>query len=217
MILTILKFPDTITIQIIFTMKKLLLLAFLLSLIAGAHPVSAAEVTDVITASTLGLGGSYKNFTYTSTTTGAVYAGTAVKNTSGIQINNAPTATKNASGIYVQSSPGTIKSVTVECTVTVTKPKTLKVYASNAAYTGLSTEGTVVGQITGNGTLSTGDISSNGYTAFSIPGPGGAYYISKITVVYETGSASDTRAEALMEWSATEASATLGGAFAPPL
>lgn len=190
MILTILKFHDAITIQYIFTMKKLLLIAFLLSLIAGAHPISAAEVTDVITASSLGLGSSYGKFTYTSTSTGAVYAGTAVKNTSGIQINSVPTATKNPSGIYVQSSPGTIKSVTVECVGSSSTSKTLKVYASKAAYTGLSTAGTVVGQITGVGTLSTGDISSNGYTAFSIPGPGGAYYISKITVVYETGSSS---------------------------
>ncbi len=175
-------------------MKKLLLLAFLLSLIAGAHPVSATEVTDVITVSNLSFAGSsnYQNFTYTSSTTGAVYAGNAYStNTDNIQFRYSPAATSNTpSGIYVQSSPGTIKSVTVECVGSSSTSKTLKVYASKAAYTGLSTAGTVVGQITGVGTLSTGDISSNRYTAFSIPGPGGAYYISKITVVYETGSSS---------------------------
>lgn len=212
MILTILKFPDTITIQIIFTMKKLLLLAFLLSLIAGAHPVSAAEVTDVITVSNLTFASgseSYRNFTYTSSTTGAVYAGNALaSSTTYIQIN------KNTSGFYVQSSPGTIKSLIVDCSANAgSSKKTLTVYG----YTSISTSGTSVGTISSQGTLSTGDISSKGYTAFSIPGPGGVYYISKITVVYETGSASDTRAEALMKWSATEASATLGGAFAPPL
>ena len=300
-------------------MKKLLLLAFLLSLIAGAHPVSAAEVTDVITASTLGLGGSYKNFTYTSTTTGAVYAGNAmIKNQSTeIQIKSTKSRT---SGIYVQNSPGTIKSLIVECASGSSTSNTLTVYASATAYTSIASTGTStsVGTIKGEGTLTIDDtnnpgFSSKGYTAFSIPGPDGAYYISKITVVYETGSssgasdydpayatseklvknadgtysltlaeegeftltpttadgptisyessddnvamvdagyiiamgqgtatitgswsevadtwnagsvtinvtvtASDTRAEALMEWSATEASATLGGAFDPP-
>lgn len=185
MILTILKFPDTITIQIIFTMKKLLLLAFLLSLIAGAHPVSAAEVTDVITVSNLTFASgseSYRNFTYTSSTTGAVYAGNALaSSTTYIQIN------KNTSGFYVQSSPGTIKSLIVDCSANAgSSKKTLTVYG----YTSISTSGTSVGTISSQGTLSTGDISSNGYTAFSIPGPGGVYYISKITVVYETGSSS---------------------------
>ncbi len=197
-------------------MKKLLLLAFLLSLIAGAHPVSAAEVTDVITASTLGLSGSYKNFTYTSTTTGAVYAGNAMikSKSTEIQINAATT------GIYVSSSPGTIKSIVLEG-VTTSSTKTLTVYANTTAYSSIASNGTSVGTITGNGTLTIDDtnnpgFSSKGYTAFCIPGPTKVYYISKITVVYETGSASDTRAEALMEWSATEASATLGGAFDPP-
>lgn len=188
MILTILKFPDTITIQIIFTMKKLLLLAFLLSLIAGAHPVSAAEVTDVITVSNLTFASgseSYRNFTYTSSTTGAVYAGNALStNKANIQINS------STSGIYVKSSPGVIKSLIVECTTAGSSKKTLTVYGSASAYTSISTSGTSVGTISSQGTLSTGDISSIRYTAFSIPGPGGAYYISKITVVYETGSSS---------------------------
>lgn len=189
MILTILKFPDTITIQIIFTMKKLLLLAFLLSLIAGAHPVSAAEVTDVITVSNLTFASgseSYRNFTYTSSTTGAVYAGNALaSSTTYIQIN------KNTSGFYVQSSPGTIKSLIVDCSANAgSSKKTLTVYGSASAYTSISTSDKSVGTISSQGTLSTGDISSKGYTAFSIPGPGGVYYISKITVVYETGSSS---------------------------
>ena len=188
MILTILKFPDTITIQIIFTMKKLLLLAFLLSLIAGAHPVSAAEITDVITVSNLTFASgseSYRNFTYTSSTTGAVYAGNALStNKANIQINS------STSGIYVKSSPGVIKSLIVECTTAGSSKKTLTVYGSASAYTSISTSGTSVGTISSQGTLSTGDISSKRYKAFSIPGPGGAYYISKITVVYETGSSS---------------------------
>lgn len=188
MILTILKFPDTITIQIIFTMKKLLLLAFLLSLIAGAHPVSAAEITDVITVSNLTFASgseSYRNFTYTSSTTGAVYAGNALStNKANIQINS------STSGIYVKSSPGVIKSLIVECTTAGSLKKTLTVYGSASAYTSISTSVTSVGTISSQGTLSTGDISSKRYKAFSIPGPGGAYYISKITVVYETGSSS---------------------------
>lgn len=171
-------------------MKKLLLLAFLLSLIAGAHPVSATEVTDEITASTLGLSGSYKNFTYTSTTTGAVYAGNAMikSKSTEIQINAATT------GIYVSSSPGTIKSIVLEG-VTTSSTKTLTVYANTTAYSSIASNGTSVGTITGNGTLTIDDtnnpgFSSKGYTAFCIPGPTNAYYISKITVVYETGSSS---------------------------
>ena len=196
-------------------MKKLLLLAFLLSLIAGAHPVSAAEVTDVITASTLGLSGSYKNFTYTSTTTGAVYAGNAMikQQSTEIQIKSTKSRT---SGIYVQNSPGTIKSIVLEG-VTTSSTETLTVYASATAYTAISATGPSVGTITSSSlTLSTGDISSKRYKAFSIPGPDGAYYISKITVVYEVGTSADTREQVQMQWSATEASATLGGAFDPP-
>ena len=319
MILTILKFPDTITIQIIFTMKKLLLLAFLLSLIAGAHPVSAAEVTDVITnAGTINkTTTTYTSFSGKKFTSDAVYAGKVAGNYGTIQLN--ATASNN---IVTTASGGTLKKIKVvwNSNTSTTNDRSLVVYANTTAYSASTTskKGANVGSI-----LRQSATTANGetYTEFTFPtdteytylalyGDGGASYSDRIEVTWEvpgasdydpayatsealvknadgtysltlaeegeftltpttadgptisyessddnvamvdagyiiamgqgtatiTGSwsdvadtwnagsvtinvtvtASDTRAEALMEWSATEASATLGGAFDPP-
>ncbi|MGM9846174.1 MAG: hypothetical protein ACI30K_08110 [Muribaculaceae bacterium] len=299
-------------------MKKLLLIAFLLSLIAGAHPISAAEVTDVITnAGTINkTTTNYTAFSGKKFNSDAVYAGKVAGQYGSIQL-NAKSAVNN---IVTTASGGVLKKITVVWNSNTSR-NSLAVYASNTAYSASTSSmtGTNVGSIA----FSSATTAANGekYTEFTFPtdteytylalfGAGGATYSDRIEVTWEvagasdydpayatldklvknadgtysltlaegdeftlspttadgptisytsddedvamvedgyivamgqgtatiTGSwsgddtwnagsvtinvtvtASDTRAEALMEWSATEASATLGGAFDPPL
>ena len=176
-------------------MKKFLL--FLTLLVSAIGLTHAEDKTDVVTASNLTFESgtvSYRNFSYTSTTSGAEYAGNALAtNKTNIQTTNKTNIQINAtsSGFYVKNSPGTLKSITVETTNSSTTKKSLIVYANTSVYSSISTDGTKVGSITGGGTLTIDDttvdggLSSKNYVAFSIQGPGNAYYISKITVVWE--------------------------------
>lgn len=202
MILTILKFPDAITIQIIFTMKKLLLLAFLLSLIAGAHPVSAAEVTDVITnAGTINKTQTSSNATYTVFSgkkfeSAAVYAGKVAGTDGSIQLNK--TVTNN---IVTTASGGVLKKIKVVWNSN-TSGNSLAVYASKTAYSASTSSktGTNVGSIA----YTSATTAANGekYTEFTFPtgteythlalfGASGATYSDRIEVTWEVAGASD--------------------------
>lgn len=152
------------------------------------------EVRDELTADVLGLKSSYGDFTATGTS-GAGYAGNAMKGSKDvIQMRS-----KDNSGIVVTSPGGTrVKTIIVEWNSGTSSSRKLDVYGKNSAY---SAAADLYGN-TGKQGDDLGSISC-GTTSFEVTGEykyiglrsnDGALYLDKLTIVWETGEATQVSA-----------------------
>lgn len=107
-------------------MKKLLL--SLAAIAAGLFSAGAAQVTDVLTVSKIGIAGSsYQDYTYTGES-GAKYALQCATSYSAIQMRSS----NNNSGLVVTDSPGKVVKVEVVWNSNTTTPRILNVYGYNS-------------------------------------------------------------------------------------
>ncbi|MGM9816278.1 MAG: hypothetical protein ACI304_04385 [Lepagella sp.] len=178
--------------------KTLLFTLFLLSLIIGTTPASAAEVTDVLT--NAGLINStqfnpYVTFSGKRFSSNAVYAGKIGGNYSSIQLN-----ANNINNIVTTASGGTLKKIKVFWNSNTTK-NSLQVYAQNSAYDASTTvSGTALGTLAY--TAATTDSDGKKYTEYNFPegstytyvaiaGLGGATYSDSIEITWDDGTTSE--------------------------
>ena len=155
------------------------------------------EVRDELTADVLGLKSSYGDFTATGTS-GAGYAGNAMKAT-GSYAGAIQMRSKENSGIVVTSSGGTrVKSIIVEWNSETSSSRKLDVYGKNSAYSAAA-------DLYGNTGKQGDDLGSIpcGTTSFEVTGEykyiglrsnDGALYLDKLTIVWETGEATQVSA-----------------------
>ena len=147
--------------------------------------------TDEITLSTTGVSGtSYTAFSNKSASnTGhsdAIYAGKIAGGNSSIQLN-----TNSDLGFVSTSSGGNLKSITIEWNSSTSSSRSVKIFAKNSAYSSASdldsssTRGTQVGSLEYSTTANTYTFADT-YTNFGLKANGGALYISKLTVVWES-------------------------------
>lgn len=174
-------------------MKKLLLL-FASGMIALTAVCETK--TDILKVSDASFAGSssYQNFTLTTTTSGAEYAGNALStNSDNFQFN------KTSSGIYVTKSAGTLVSVKYVFDASRTAPtKGLTLYASNAVYSSLPSSGEIQ---TGISSTNTYTFNNDGYIAFALKGGGNAAYLSQIEVTWDVpSSSSDDLGEIIVKY-----------------
>lgn len=170
-------------------------LLLLVSLFVG-NGVFAADVTDELTWSGLGLNSSnsnYASFSGKSFSSAAVYAGQASSGTGQyIQLRSS----NSNSGIVTTASGGKLKSVTVEFN-SATTDRAVQIFAKNTAYTnptelyGTINAGDQLGEIAANGASKTLTVSGD-YKYVAIRSKSGAIYINKITIVWETEDGGDT-------------------------
>ena len=178
---------------------KFLLLFFALA--AAIPPAWAANVTDVLTATDLGVTtSSYTTFSDVTITngSGAVYAGKYANNNGAIQLNSSETGNAAYSGIVSTGSGGTIKSITLTFNTLQTSTKSVLVYGKNTAYTvndlytnsTNGTRGTLLQTISSYGNLSTGTPTkytiTGDYQYIGIRANSGAVYLDKIEIEWAT-------------------------------
>lgn len=144
------------------------------------------EVIDVLTADKFAATTtSYKDFSYESETSGAVYAGNSAKDTYGnIQLRS----TNSESGIVCTQSAGIVSSVKI---TVGSGTKQIDVYGNNTPYTSAaelyatgenSNQGTKIGSLTQTGTIDfKGDYQYIGIRSYS-----GAIYLSSIEITWKT-------------------------------
>ena len=156
------------------------------------------EVRDELTADVLGLKSSYDDFTATGTS-GAGYAGNAMKATDGEKAGAIQMRSKGNSGIVVTSPGGTrVKSIIVEWNSGTSTSRELDVYGKNSAYSAAT-------ELYGNTGKQGDDLGSIpcGTTTFEVTGEykyiglrsnDGALYLDKLTIVWETGEATQVSA-----------------------
>lgn len=166
-------------------MKKFLL--SLAACLAVGFTAMAAEVTDVLDPTNIGLDGTsnYKDYTYTGAS-GAQYSMNCANGNSSIQLRLA-SGTQAKSGIVVTKSPGTVKKIEVVWNSNSANGRTLNIYGANTAYTldglyesGLTTAGTIV-----NGT-STSYSFTSAASFIGLKSNSGAMYIEKISITWDT-------------------------------
>ena len=170
---------------------KFLLLFFALA--ATLPSAWAANVTDELTASNLGVtGSSYATFSGVTGASGAVYAGKYANNNGVIQMNYATSGGAQNSGIVSTTSGGTVKSITLTVNSSLqTNTRTVVIYGKNTDYTSASdlydksTRGTELLRIStfysGEKYTITGD-----YTSIGIVSAGNAIYLDKIEIEWAT-------------------------------
>ncbi|MBS7347557.1 MAG: hypothetical protein KIG61_03980, partial [Muribaculaceae bacterium] len=203
--------------------KTLLFTLFLLSLTIGITPLSAKEVTDVLT--NAGLINStqsnpYVTFKDKHFSSQAVYAGKIGGNYSSIQLNNT-----KSNNIVTTASGGTLKKIKVFWNSN-TSGNSLRVYTQDSAY-GVST--TLSGTSLGTLAYSAATTGSDGkkyseytfpegstYTYVAIAGDGGATYSDSIEITWEYGTAPDTRQDVTLAWSESAVSTNIGETFTAP-
>lgn len=212
-------------------MKKFYL-AFVAALLSSLT-LSATDYTDVIDTSTGNIFGSstknsYAAYSYTANGTGesgVSYSGwLARNNTSGtiaLQYNN---SSSRYCGIVTTNNPNnyTLKSVTLKWSTTSSNANALgfTVYGATSNYNSVSSA-TSLKSLTDT-SIGNINISSNasltapeGLTAMSIrPQKAGALYLSSITIVWTDDNGEDgedAKTTATLQWSANEASTTMGG------
>ncbi len=143
----------------------------------SAHATrSTTTVQDVLTADSLGLSGSYANFSGKTATSTAVYAGQAMKGSGTIQMRS-----KNSnSGIVTTGSGGKVAKVAIDWS----SGKKVDIYGKNSAYSAAtdlydsSTQGTLIGSITNSSELAITDE----YTFIGLRSNDGAVYLNSVTI-----------------------------------
>lgn len=203
--------------------KTLLFTLFLLSLTIGITPLSAKEVTDVLTNAGLinkTTKDDYTSFSGKSFTSDAVYAGKIAGTNGTIQLNKT-----KSNNIVTTASGGTLKKIKVFWNSNTSK-NSLQVYAQNSPYAASTTLPN-----TGLGTLaySAATTGSDGkkyteytfpegstYTYVAIAGGGGATYSDSIEITWEDGTAPDTRQDVTLAWSESAVSTNIGETFTAP-
>ncbi len=172
-------------------MKKIFSFLLLTCLLLIGTNVWAAEVTDVITPSVIGIsGGSYQSWSGKTCNSDAVYAGQSSAGTD-IQLRS----NNNNSGIITTATGGTVKSITVVWHANTVAGRTLNVYGKNSAYENPTD---LYGDNAGDllGTIKKGTSTSitveGSYAFIGLRANSGAMYISSITIVWEDGSSQTT-------------------------
>lgn len=163
-------------------------------------PPTGDEKTDVLSTSSLNIPtgkpesgfGTYQDFTYTSTATGAGYLAQACGNpNSGESYPEAiQLRSKNDnSGIVVTKSAGTVKAVTVKWNDLTADGRTLDIYGSHTAYTApaeLYAEATAGTKL---GTLAKGETTftlSEAYEYVGMRSTNGALYLDNVEITWVT-------------------------------
>jgi len=189
-------------------MKKLLRIFAVAVLAAFASAATAfAANTDVLTNATTGVSGtSYKDWTYTSTESGAVYVGQSAGGNESIQLRS-----KNSnSGIITTTSGGSVKKITIDWDSNTSSGQTLDVYGNNTVYTsiaelydteGNSNQGTKLGSIV-CGTSTELEVSGD-YKYVGLRSKSGALYLASISIVWKTDGDIEEETVAVPEISAT--------------
>ena len=153
--------------------------------------ITKPVIYDYLTASTLGLAGSYQNFNGKSFDSKASYSGNAMKSSAGeIQIRNADD--KDPSGIVVTSSDKNAVSINVSFRKNLTE-RILEVYGSNTPYTSINDlYGSNPGKLIYEFKTDDGDTQfaklSGEYKYLGIRSAGNAIYINSIEIGYEDDS-----------------------------
>jgi uncharacterized protein YjdB len=143
-----------------------------------------SEIVDSITASNLGLSSSYKDYTYTSSLTDAVYKMWGYLNSSNMQMN----ASQNK-GFIVSTSAGSVGSIEITWASNTSSARSIDIYASNTAYSSTATS-----TITASTKLTTIAYSaspvtyefSGDYAYFAFVSTSGVIYLSNIDVTWLT-------------------------------
>jgi hypothetical protein len=137
---------------------------------------STTTVQDVLTADSLGLSGSYANFSGKTATSTAVYAGQAMNGSGTIQMRS-----KNSnSGIVTTGSGGKVAKVAIDWS----SGKKVDIYGKNSAYSAAtdlydsSTQGTLIGSITNSSELAITDE----YAFIGLRSNDGAVYLNSVTI-----------------------------------
>lgn len=160
----------------------LLAVCMVLSLLPAIAVADTVTVTDTLTADEFtATSTTYADFSGVTVTSNAVYAGNSAKTSSGgIQLRS-----KNSnSGIVTTVSGGKVKSISI---VVESGSNTLDIYGSNTAYSSAAdlyksaTQGTKLGSLTENGTVTvTGD-----YEYIGMRSNNGAIYLTNIVITWE--------------------------------
>lgn len=165
-----------------------------LLVLAVAGFANAADVTDELTYTALGLNATstaYEDFSGKTITSSAVYAGNASSGAGNfIQIRT----TNSNAGIVTTTSGGIVKSITVTFNVKTTEGRKLDVYGSTSAYSQATdlfsptTQGTLINSVTysANGSATMTITPTENYTYVGLRSNSGAMYIDKIDIVWNT-------------------------------
>lgn len=198
---------------------RYLLLICVVVLCGGASYGQKTEVTDVLTAADfVSQSGSYKDYDFTSSKTGAKYVAFIYGVTTKIQMNS----NKNK-GLITSVSGGVVKSITIE--FDKTNSNAVKIYGSKKAYTATadvvdaSKQGTLIKTVENSKTAVEVPVSdSYNYVAFA--SAKGALYISKITVVWEKDASAPSKTSTTLSFgeglNGKTYNCTVGKAFAAP-
>lgn len=211
-------------------MKQFLRYSFVALMAMVCGNVWAADITDELTNSAIGITGtSYSDWSGKSFTSNAVYAGNTAGNYQTIQMRT----NNNNSGIVSTASGGKIKSVTIvwnkntAYSPSAANPQTrsLEIYGSNTAYTAASdlygdNKGTLLG--TSNYVTDENNKASmeetitvtGDYAFIGIRSKSGALYLDEISIVWESTAA--TKQDAGLSFAETSVSAILGNSFTAP-
>lgn len=180
--------------------KTLLFTLFLLSLTIGITPLSAKEVTDVLTNAGLinKTTTTYTAFSGKSFSSNAVYAGNIAGDGGTIQMTN---KTATASYIATTGSGGVLKKIKLywntKTTTSSSSPRKVAVYAKNTAYTTNYSDnkvGTNVSTLQYSKDNPTSEYTFNAdteYTYIALFAVGGALYLDKIEITWESGTTSE--------------------------
>lgn len=170
--------------------KKFLSLLLAICMVLAMLPtVALAEgtVNDELTRDKTGVtGSSYTDWTYTSTESGAVYAGQSAGGNSSIQLRSS-----GNSGIVTTTSGGKAKTIKVTWEDHTYDGRTLNVYGKNSAYTAVSdlygdNAGKMLGTIV-KGTSTELTISGD-YEYIGMRSAGSAMYLTNIEITWSTDS-----------------------------
>lgn len=155
---------------------------------AEASEGDAVSVTDNLTRATTGVSSgttTYSAWSGKTGASGAIYAGQSAGGNDAIQIRN-----QTPSGIITTTSGGKAKKVVIDWSTSTSSGRSVTVYGSNSAYTSTtnlyssSTYGTELGTIS-YGTST--ELSISGDYAYIGLKAGGALYMDKVSVTWESG------------------------------
>ncbi len=143
----------------------------------------------------------YTIFSDVTASSAAIYAGCTAKQpaTTAIQLNNSKPAVGNI-GIISTESGGNITQIKIAWANTTTKDRILSIYGKNSEYTSASDlfdskskQGTLLGDVTYNGTTDEIDIitSTESFKYIGIRAKDGALYLNSITITYESESTTE--------------------------
>ncbi len=212
-------------------MKKFLLfLTLFLSAVGIAQ--AAEEVTDVVACNLFSTktSNSYTDYTYTSTTTNAIYAAKVCIDYINISGSNVLSfrLNSNSQSFFCVSQAAKNAKLSKIVFHKTKGSKNVKIYANNQAYTATATGtpgGTLITTLektpeVGDFTIdfSSEDLKTSNYIAFYVVGPSGSTNFSSIDVTWEiTGTDSgDTKTDPELSFAQTSYSANLGETFDLP-